>query len=191
VTEPVDVVLNLAPAPDPAALLDLLRPGGVLVTTVPPAPDPGDRDVRTAALFVRSDRDQLARLVGMVDAGRLSVPVAETVPFPELAAVHARSEGRHPARQGRPHAPGRRRRVTTGQALRAPSALVPLWAAGVLSFVVALAVVFRLRSPGPDADIGLGLLLLAGLATVGLLLLWVLVRVVVLLRRGRRPVAPA
>ena len=92
VTDPVDVVLNLAPAPDPATLLDLLRPGGVLVTTVPPAPDPGDRDVRTAALFVRSDRDQLSGLVAMVDAGRLSVPVAETLPFSELASVHARSE---------------------------------------------------------------------------------------------------
>ena len=52
----------------------------------------GDRDVRTAALFVRSDRDQLARLVAMVDAGWLSVPVAETLPFSELASVHARSE---------------------------------------------------------------------------------------------------
>jgi NADPH:quinone reductase-like Zn-dependent oxidoreductase len=92
VTEPVDVVLNLAPLPDPAPLLGLLRPGGVLVTTVPPAPEPGDRDVRTAALFVRSDREQLAGLVALVDAGRLTVEVAETLPFTDLAAVHARSE---------------------------------------------------------------------------------------------------
>jgi NADPH:quinone reductase-like Zn-dependent oxidoreductase len=92
VTEPVDVVLNLAPLPDPAPLLGLLRSGGVLVTTVPPAPDAGDRDVRTVALFVRSDREQLARLVGLVDAGRLTVDVAETLPFTDLASVHARSE---------------------------------------------------------------------------------------------------
>ncbi len=92
VTEPVDVVLNLAPLPDPGPLLDLLRPGGVLVTTVLPAPDPGDHDVRVAALFVRGDREQLARLVEMVDAGRLTVTVAETLPFTELASVHERSE---------------------------------------------------------------------------------------------------
>jgi NADPH:quinone reductase-like Zn-dependent oxidoreductase len=92
VTEPVDVVLNLAPLPDPAPLLGLLRPGGVLVTTVPPAPAPDGRDVRTSALFVRSDREQLARLVAMVDAGQLTVDVAETLPFDALAQVHARSE---------------------------------------------------------------------------------------------------
>ncbi len=92
VTEPVDVVLNLAPLPDPAPLLGRLRSGGVLVTTVPPAPDPGGHDVRTVALFVRSDRQQLSRLVALVDAGRLSVDVAETLTFTDLTSVHARSE---------------------------------------------------------------------------------------------------
>ncbi len=92
VSEPVDVVLNLAPLPDPEPLLGLLRPGGVLVTSVPPAPDPGDHDVRTCALFVRSDPEQLAHLVSLVDAGRLAVDVAETLTFPDLASVHARSE---------------------------------------------------------------------------------------------------
>lgn len=92
VTEPVDVVLNLAPLPDPAPLFGLLRPGGVLVTSVPPAPDPGDRDVRAVALFVRSDPEQLAELVRLVDAGELAVDVAQTLPFTDLPSVHARSE---------------------------------------------------------------------------------------------------
>lgn len=92
VTELVDVVLHLTPASDPAVLLDLVRPGGVVVTTVPPAPDPGGRGVRTAALFVRSDATQLTELVARVDAGVLEVDVAETLPLADLSAVHARSD---------------------------------------------------------------------------------------------------
>lgn len=92
VTDQVDVVLNLAPLPDPAALLGLVKPGGMFVTTVPPAPEPVDGDVRSIALFVRSDRAQLAELVERVDSGRLTVDVGSTVPLNELASVHAASE---------------------------------------------------------------------------------------------------
>ena len=92
VREPVDVVLNLAPLPDPSGLLSVVAPGGVLVTSVPPAPDAGDSGVRTVALFVRSDPKQLALLVEQVDAGRLTVDVAETLPLRDLPSVHARSE---------------------------------------------------------------------------------------------------
>ena len=92
VTEPVDVLLNLAPVPEPAALLGLVKPGGVLVTTVPPAPEPRNGDVRSVALFVRSDRKQLAALVEQVDAGQLTIDVGSTVPLSELSAVHMSSE---------------------------------------------------------------------------------------------------
>jgi NADPH:quinone reductase-like Zn-dependent oxidoreductase len=95
VTEPVDVVLNLAPvAPeDLAALVTLVRPGGVLVNTTVWMPAPGDeaRDVRGIDLFVRSDAGQLAELVAQVDAGELHVDVAERLPLPELPALHARA----------------------------------------------------------------------------------------------------
>lgn len=92
VTEPVDAILNLVPLSDPAPLVSLVRPGGVFVTTVPGQPEPQSTDVRTAVLFVRSDREQLAALVERVDAGTLTVDVAETVPLSELASVHARSD---------------------------------------------------------------------------------------------------
>lgn len=95
VTEPVDVVLNLAPvAPEQlAALVTLIRPGGVLVNTTVWMPAPGDdeRGVRGIDLFVRSDAGQLARLVEAVDGGELRVDVAERVPLAELAALHARA----------------------------------------------------------------------------------------------------
>ncbi|QFZ17804.1 NADP-dependent oxidoreductase [Saccharothrix syringae] len=95
VTEPVDVVLNLAPV-DPAelvALVTLVRPGGVLVNTTVWMPAPGDeeRKVRGIDLFVRSDADQLSRLVALVDRGELRVDVAERVPLAELPEVHARA----------------------------------------------------------------------------------------------------
>ncbi|MFI6932923.1 NADP-dependent oxidoreductase [Streptomyces sp. NPDC050287] len=95
VTEPVDLALNLAPV-DPAelaALVTLIRPGGILVNTTVwmPAPSDEERGVRGIDLFVRSDAEQLARLVALVDRGELRVAVAERVPLAELPALHARA----------------------------------------------------------------------------------------------------
>jgi NADPH:quinone reductase-like Zn-dependent oxidoreductase len=95
VTEPVDVLLNLAPI-DPdrfAELAGLVRDGGVVVSTTVWMPAPGDeaRGVRAVDLYVRSDADQLAELVARVDAGTLTVDVAERVPLADLASVHARA----------------------------------------------------------------------------------------------------
>lgn len=93
VTEPVDVVLNLAPASpaDMAALVGLVRRDGVLVTTTTPAAEDTRRGVRTSSLFVRSDTAQLAGLVTRVDDGRLQVHVAGRYPLTELASVHERA----------------------------------------------------------------------------------------------------
>jgi NADPH:quinone reductase-like Zn-dependent oxidoreductase len=93
VTEPVDVLLNLAPI-DPAdfaALVALVRSGGVVVNTTVWMQAPGDeeRGVRGVNLFVRSDAERLAQLVALVDGGELRVDVADRVPLAELAAVHA------------------------------------------------------------------------------------------------------
>ncbi|MFK0152333.1 NADP-dependent oxidoreductase [Streptomyces sp. NPDC090493] len=98
VAEPVDVVLNLAPV-DPAelaALVTLVRPGGVVVNTTVwmPAPADEERGVRGIDLFVRSDAEQLSRLVALIDSGQLRVDVTERVPLAELPALHGRaSEG--------------------------------------------------------------------------------------------------
>ncbi|MFG3023726.1 NADP-dependent oxidoreductase [Streptomyces sp. NPDC048254] len=95
VTEPVDIALNLAPV-DPAelaALVTLVRPGGVVVNTTVwmPAPSDEERGVRGIDLFVRSDAEQLAQLVASIDRGELRVGVAERVPLAELPALHARA----------------------------------------------------------------------------------------------------
>ena len=95
VTEPVDVLLNLARiAPEELnALVAQVKPGGVVVNTVPTIPTPSDeaRGVRGVGLFVRSDAERLAGLVALVDRGELRVDVAERVPLAELATVHARA----------------------------------------------------------------------------------------------------
>src|SRR6185312_15838260 len=90
---PVDVVLNLAPVPPErlAALVTLIKDGGVLVNTTVWMPAPSDeaRGVRGVDLFVRSDAEQLERLVALVDAGELRIDVARRVPLAELPSVHA------------------------------------------------------------------------------------------------------
>ncbi|MGA5759542.1 NADP-dependent oxidoreductase [Nonomuraea bangladeshensis] len=95
VKEPVDVVLNLAPI-DPerlAALLTLIRPGGVLVNTTVwmPAPSDDEHGVRGIDLFVRSDAGQLEQLAALIDSGELRVDVARHVPLAELPTVHAQA----------------------------------------------------------------------------------------------------
>ena len=94
--EPVDVLLNFARiAPEELeALAALVKPGGVVVNTVPTIPTPSDeaRGVRAVGVFVRSDAEQLSQLTELIDRGDLRVDIAERVPLAELAAVHAKSD---------------------------------------------------------------------------------------------------
>ncbi|HEX7306504.1 NADP-dependent oxidoreductase [Lentzea sp.] len=95
VTEQVDLVLNLAPV-DPAVLAQLpslVRDGGAVVNTTiwMPAPTDEDRGVRGVNLYVRSDAEQLAKLVALVDSGDLRVDVEQRVPLTELPAVHVQA----------------------------------------------------------------------------------------------------
>jgi NADPH:quinone reductase-like Zn-dependent oxidoreductase len=98
VTEPVDVLLNLAPI-DPAvfaALAGRVRDGGVVVSTTVwmPAPSDEERGVRGIDLYVNNDREQLAGLVARIDNGDLTVDVARRVPLSQLPDIHtAAAEG--------------------------------------------------------------------------------------------------
>lgn len=95
VTEPVDVLLQLAPIePEQfTRLAGLVRDGGVIVNTTVWMPAPSDeaRGVRGVDLYVRSDAEQLAGLVERVDAGDLRIDVGERVALDQLADVHARA----------------------------------------------------------------------------------------------------
>jgi NADPH:quinone reductase-like Zn-dependent oxidoreductase len=95
VTEPVDLILNLAPVtPEQlAALVTLIRDGGTLVNTTVwmPAPSDEQRGVRGIDLFVRSDADQLADLAARVNTGELRVEVAQRVALADLPALHTQA----------------------------------------------------------------------------------------------------
>ena len=95
VSEPLDVLLNLAPVtPEQlSALAALVGDGGVVVNTTVWMPAPSDeaRGVRGIDLYVRSDADQLAELVARVDAGTLRVDVGERVSLDDVPDVHARA----------------------------------------------------------------------------------------------------
>ncbi|MBT1544489.1 NADP-dependent oxidoreductase [Curtobacterium aurantiacum] len=99
VTEPVDVLLNLAPI-DPeefTALVALVRDGGAVVSTTAFMATPGDesRGVRAATVFVLPNRARLTELVSLVDAGALTVEVTRRITLDQLPALHAEaSEGR-------------------------------------------------------------------------------------------------
>jgi NADPH:quinone reductase-like Zn-dependent oxidoreductase len=61
------------------------------VTVTGTAPDP-ERGIRVERVSVVSNGKQLAGLVGLVDAGKLTLRVAETYRFAEAADAHRRAE---------------------------------------------------------------------------------------------------
>ncbi|THG30037.1 NADP-dependent oxidoreductase [Naasia lichenicola] len=95
-TEPVDVLLNLAPI-EQQEFVDLVghvRDGGVVVSTTAwmPAPADEDRQVRSTIIYVRSDVDELTKLVSMIDGGELRLEAPRRVPLGELIGIHAQAD---------------------------------------------------------------------------------------------------
>jgi NADPH:quinone reductase-like Zn-dependent oxidoreductase len=91
---PFDVVLNLvSTSPEQtAALVGVVAACGFHVGTMVSGEEDSQRRVRTQRVFVRSDAAQLAELVGLVDAGALTIDVADRRPLREVAAVHDDSD---------------------------------------------------------------------------------------------------
>jgi NADPH:quinone reductase-like Zn-dependent oxidoreductase len=89
----VDVLLNLAPIEPKQFAADVaaVRDGGTVVSTTAFMATPGDesRGVRAATVFVLPNRERLAALVSLVDAGALTVEVTRRIPLAELPALHA------------------------------------------------------------------------------------------------------
>ncbi|WP_405498066.1 NADP-dependent oxidoreductase [Streptomyces sp. NBC_00096] len=85
---PVDGVVDAAVLGEPA--LAFVRDGGAYVGLRPGAAPAAGRGVRVAEQEVAADGAHLARLVSLVDAGELTLRVAETYPLEEAAKAHAR-----------------------------------------------------------------------------------------------------
>ncbi|TDC91094.1 NADP-dependent oxidoreductase [Actinomadura sp. 7K507] len=84
-----DAVINLAGIGRDAAaeLATLVRPGGVAVSIATPIPSGAGRH-----FVARNDPAQLERIVSLIEAGDLTVDIAESHPLTELASIHRRSE---------------------------------------------------------------------------------------------------
>lgn len=94
IQEPVDAVLSLVSVSRQAgrSLAQLVRPEGVIVSITSEIEVPPDLGIRSARFSARNDPEILAELVRRIDAGDLTVDVAERRPLSELADVHRRSE---------------------------------------------------------------------------------------------------
>jgi NADPH:quinone reductase-like Zn-dependent oxidoreductase len=94
----LDVVLEVIGGDYPAKALEVLRPGGTLVSTrldtlVPLAKDAANRGVRLAGLLVEADRLGMSALVDLVAAGKLVPTIAATFAFGEAAEAHSARAG--------------------------------------------------------------------------------------------------
>ncbi|AWZ10163.1 MULTISPECIES: NADP-dependent oxidoreductase [unclassified Streptomyces] len=84
----VDGVVDTAVLGGPA--LAFVRDGGAYVGLIPGAAPAAERGVRVVEQEVAADGAHLARLVSLVDAGELTLRVAETFPLAEAPKAHAR-----------------------------------------------------------------------------------------------------
>jgi NADPH:quinone reductase-like Zn-dependent oxidoreductase len=85
-----DVVINAVGAHTPEALFTALRRGGRLLTLQePPSQELAEKYGVTAEFFVvTAQRESLARLAEMIEAGKLQVAVAATFPLAEGRAAY-------------------------------------------------------------------------------------------------------
>ncbi|WP_040809565.1 NADP-dependent oxidoreductase [Nocardia concava] len=71
-----------------AEALDAVRSTGAFAAVVGGAEPVGLRGIRVANTWIRADGPRLAELAALVDAGRLTPRVAQTLPLAEVAAAH-------------------------------------------------------------------------------------------------------
>ncbi|MFV8129155.1 NADP-dependent oxidoreductase [Streptomyces syringium] len=86
----VDVLFDLVAGDDAARAVEVLRPGGILVSATRAAAVPGlaERGVRFAALGVEPDYASLEKLNALIEQGRLRVHVERSLPLTEAAEAH-------------------------------------------------------------------------------------------------------
>ena len=80
-----DVVLDVVGGDYPARALDVLRPGGILVSTQPSTLAPladtaAERGIRVAGIIVEADEVGLSALADLADAGKLVPTIAVNLP---------------------------------------------------------------------------------------------------------------
>jgi NADPH:quinone reductase-like Zn-dependent oxidoreductase len=92
-----DVVLDIVGGDYPARALDVLKPGGILVSTQPPSVGPvaeaaAERGIRVAGVIVEADEVGMSALADLAATGKLAPTIAATFPLEEAAAASAMAD---------------------------------------------------------------------------------------------------
>jgi NADPH:quinone reductase-like Zn-dependent oxidoreductase len=92
-----DAVLDVVGGEYPAAAVQALKPGGILVSTQPPsvaaaADAAAKRGVRLAAVIVEADEIGMTALADLASAGKLVPAIADTFPLEQAQAASARAD---------------------------------------------------------------------------------------------------
>src|SRR5262249_19245017 len=105
-----DIVLDVVGGDYPARALDVLKPGGILVSTQPstlaPIADAAEkRGIRIAGIIVEADQVGMAGLAKLAADGKLVPTIAATFPLEEAVAASgiadvAATDGRFPLEEG-------------------------------------------------------------------------------------------
>jgi NADPH:quinone reductase-like Zn-dependent oxidoreductase len=89
-----DVVLDIVGGDYPARALDVLKPGGILVSTQPPsvggvAEAAAEQAIRVAGIIVEADEVGMSGLADLAATGKLVPTIAATFPLEEASAASA------------------------------------------------------------------------------------------------------
>jgi NADPH:quinone reductase-like Zn-dependent oxidoreductase len=105
-----DAVLDIVGGDYPARALDVLKPGGIVVSTQPAALAPiadaaAERGISLAGVIVEADAVGMAGLADLAAAGKLTPTIAATFPLDQANAASAMadvaaSDGRFPLEEG-------------------------------------------------------------------------------------------
>jgi NADPH:quinone reductase-like Zn-dependent oxidoreductase len=105
-----DVVLDVVGGDYPARALDVLKPGGILVSSQPSSLPPlaetaAERGIRLAGIIVEADEVGMSALAALAAAGKLVPTIAATFPLEEARAASAMADvaatdGRFPLEEG-------------------------------------------------------------------------------------------
>lgn len=100
--ENVDVVLDTVGGDTLERSVEIVRPGGVIVSSVAP-PDPGrtaSKGIRGAFFYVSVDTANLTQIARLLDAGDIVPNVGDVLPLSQARLAHAMLDGK-------PHKPGK------------------------------------------------------------------------------------
>jgi NADPH:quinone reductase-like Zn-dependent oxidoreductase len=97
VVHDVDAVLNTVGGDLSVRSLDVIKPGGVLVTIAGPPPDEAarDRGIRIGVFQSRATAELLAQIAGLIDDGTLRPEVGKVYPFEQIVQAQEFSERGH------------------------------------------------------------------------------------------------